>query len=94
MFRKQRRKSNQIAPHGNSPQGREGEAIMTKWNFKIDAEPQGSSAGFWYDIADGGYIDIDAVLTDKAQRDYLRKIIAEVRSFESALENAGLLNEF
>ena len=29
-----------------------------EWKFKEDAERQGSSDGFWYDLVDGGYIDI------------------------------------
>lgn len=65
-----------------------------KWKFKKDAEPQGSSDGFWYDLTSGGYISPSAVLEDEEQLKKLNDAIAVVSSFESALEDEELLNEF
>lgn len=64
------------------------------WVFKENAEPQGSSDGFWYDITDGGYIEPSAVLSDVNQIKKLQEAINIVRSFELALKAECLLNEF
>ena len=64
------------------------------WQFKKDAEPQGGSDGFWYDLTTGGYIKPELLLIDKKQLDELSKAIQLVRSFEAAMEEAELLNEF
>ena len=64
------------------------------WKFKKDAEPQGSSSGFWYDITMGGYVRPESVLEDKKQLEELNNAINLVRSFESALEDEDLLIEF
>lgn len=67
---------------------------MIIWDFKIDAEPQGTSNGFWYDITMGGYIKPEEVLDNKDQIKKLKEAIELVQSFEEALEENGLLNEF
>ena len=64
------------------------------WNFKKKAVAQGSSNGFWYDITDGGYVRPEEVLADPEQVTQIRGAIALLRSFETALESNGLLNEF
>jgi hypothetical protein len=65
-----------------------------KWKFKKDAEPQGSSDGFWYDLVDGGYINPDEVLADEEQLKRVKEAINVLSSFQSALEANDLLNEF
>ena len=55
---------------------------------------QGSSNDFWYDITDGGYVRPEEVLADPEQVTQIRGAIALLRSFETALESNGLLNEF
>ena len=65
-----------------------------KWKFKKDAEPQGSSDGFWYDITLGGYIEPKDLLEDEDQIKQLNKAIELVQSFEDAMDAKGLLNEF
>jgi len=64
------------------------------WKFQENAEPQGGSDGFWYDITEGGYIKPEFLLANSAQLDMVRNAVAVLESFESALEDAGLLNEF
>lgn len=64
------------------------------WKFKEDAEPQGSSSGFWYDIIDGGYIKPEELLADKEQLDRLKEALEIVGSFEEAMEDNELVNEF
>lgn len=68
--------------------------LVGDWDFSKDAKPQGSSDGFWYDLTDGGYIDIKAVLKHEDQIKKLQDAIDVVHSFEIALEREGLLNEF
>jgi hypothetical protein len=65
-----------------------------EWKFKEDAEPQGSSDGFWYDLTDGGYIRPQFLLSDPEQLKKLNEAISLVQSFESALESNDLLDEF
>jgi hypothetical protein len=67
---------------------------MDCWKFKEDAKPQGSSAGFWYDIAYGGYIVPEEVLSSKDQIDKVNAAMELLRSFEISLEAKGLINEF
>ena len=64
-----------------------------KWIFIEGAEPQGSSDGFWYDI-NQGYIAPEKVLADKSQLKVLNDALDVVRSFEEALSDNGLLEEF
>ena len=64
------------------------------WKFKKNAKAQGSSDGFWYDITLGGYINLEEVLSDKEQINKLNKALEIVKSFEEALENNGLIEEF
>lgn len=63
------------------------------WKFVDGAEPQGSSDGFWYDL-NNGYIKPEEVLMDEAQYQKVREAIAVLTSFESALEDADLLEDF
>lgn len=64
------------------------------WQFKKDAKPQGSSDGFWYDITDGGYIKLEEVLANKEQLLALKAALETVKSFETALSENGLIEEF
>jgi len=64
------------------------------WKFKKDAEPQGSSNGFWYDLTDGGYVKPEELLEDEKQIEEVVKAIDLLESFEIALLNNDLLNEF
>ncbi len=65
-----------------------------KWKLDLDAEPQGSSNGFWYDITDGGYIKVEELLTDKKQIQAVEDAIDLLMNLERTLVNAELLNEF
>ena len=65
-----------------------------EWKFKVGAEQQGTSAGFWYDITDGGYIKPDDVLLDKVAVARVQEAVEILKSFEEALEENGLLNGF
>lgn len=67
---------------------------MEKWKFKSNASKQGGSDGFWYDLTDGGYIKPEAVLDDSDQLARLTAAVDLVKSFETALEEADLLEEF
>jgi len=67
---------------------------MMNWKFKKDAEKQGSSDGFWYDITHGGYIKPEEVLADKKQLEQLEEALELVLSFENALNDNDLLEEF
>jgi len=65
-----------------------------EWKFKKNAEPQGSSDGFWYDLTKGGYIKPEEVLSDTKQLKQLQEAIDLVMSFEESLEAEELLKEF
>lgn len=67
---------------------------MINFKFKEGSEPQGSSAGFWYDIADGGYIKPEEVLADKTELVEVQRAVKTLKSFERALMANDLLNEF
>lgn len=64
------------------------------WKFKEDAKPCGSSDGLWYDLTDGHYIKPENLLADENQVKALKEAIALIESFEGALLDAELLNEF
>lgn len=67
---------------------------MTKkneWKFKDNPEVH-CTDGFWYGI-NNGYIYYNEILEDKKQIAELDKAIELVASFESALEDKGLLDE-
>ena len=72
----------------------EGGEMEIDWKIKKDAEPQGSSNGFWYDLTVGGYIKPEEILEDKNQLEKLEDALVLVRSFEDALKRTELLNEF
>jgi hypothetical protein len=63
-----------------------------KWEFKEDAKIQGSSDGFWYDIANG-YIKPEEVLISE-QLETLEDALSLLQSFEQSLNEAGLIEEF
>lgn len=65
-----------------------------EWKFKENADPQGGSDGFWYDITFGGYIRPSELLKDKEQIKKLEEAIELVESFEQALIENDLINEF
>ncbi len=67
---------------------------MPEWEFFEDAEPQGSSNGFWYDLTDGGYIDLSKLIKNPDQLTKAADAIVVLGGLESALEDATLLNEF
>lgn len=67
---------------------------MIDWKIKPDAEAQGGSDGFWYDLTDGGYIIPDHVLLDEFQIKQLSDAIDVVKSFETMLESNDLLRDF
>jgi hypothetical protein len=64
------------------------------WKFKENALSQGSSDGFWYDITCGGYIKLTELMEDKEQIKKLEEAIELVESFEQALIDNDLINEF
>ena len=63
------------------------------WKFKDDVKPQGSSDGFWYNIANG-YINVEEVLASEDQMDRVFKALETLQSFEEAMKNEGLIIEF
>ncbi len=65
-----------------------------EWEFKEDAEPQGSSDGFWYDITDGGYLDPNKALSDPQQVKLVEDAVALLQSFQAAMEKKELIIEF
>lgn len=67
---------------------------MIKWKFKQNAEPVGSSSGFWYDLTDGGYIEPENVLDDLFQINTVKDAAKVLKDFERALQANELLNEF
>jgi len=67
---------------------------MINWEFKEDAEQQGGSDGFWYDITDGGYIRPEELLKNEEQIKKINEAIDIVMSFEKALEDNDLILEF
>lgn len=67
---------------------------MCNWQFKQNVKQQGSSAGFWYDLTMGGYIDLEAVLKNKEDIIKIKEAVNLLESFEKQLEDEDLLNEF
>lgn len=63
------------------------------WKFKEDAEPQGSSNGFWYDI-NNGYIDLEKILVSPEQLKAANEAIDLIVNLEEAMDNAELTEEF
>ena len=63
------------------------------WQIDKDAEPHCSSESFWYDLTDGGYLEIDDYLTDVDQIKKVGDAIKLIQSLEQALDKAGLLEE-
>ena len=64
-----------------------------EWKFKKDPKPQGEG-DFWYDLTNGGYIKPEDVLADATQLAELQKAIAILESFQDALAEAELLEDF
>ncbi len=64
------------------------------WEFKKDAQPQGSSDGFWYDITDGGYINAEEVLRDQKQIDMVNNAIDLLCDFKNSMEKEELIIEY
>ena len=67
---------------------------MEEWDLIEDAEPQGSSNGFWYDLTGGGYIKLEKLIKAPDQLERARDAVRTLESLEKALEAATLLNEF
>lgn len=67
---------------------------MSEWKLFEDAEPQGSSDGFWYDLTRGGYIELEKLIKDPDQLEKAQSAIEVLESLEKALEAASLLIEF
>ena len=64
------------------------------WELDIDAKPQGSSAGFWYDLVDGGYINLNKLIENPEQLKAANDAVNLLESLQAALEKAELLIEF
>jgi len=54
---------------------------MTDWKLREDAEPQGGSDGFWYDI-NNGYIKPELLLSDVSQIQRVNEAVDTLSSFE------------
>ena len=65
-----------------------------EWKLNLDAEPQGGSDGFWYDITKGGYIHLESLIIDFEQLKMAKDAVKLLYSLELALEEAELLNEY
>ena len=70
------------------------ETYLQNWKFKKNIKPVGTSNGFWYDITMGGYIKPEELLDDPEQLNKLEKALKLVETFERALKDNDLLNEF
>lgn len=65
------------------------------WRFKeLEAGSVGTSNGFWYDIAYGGYIKPEDILSSPAQIRKVTDAVQLLMDLEMALEEGGLLGEF
>lgn len=64
-----------------------------EWKFKEGLKPI-SSDDFWYDLTCACHIDPEKLLEKKFQAGKLLQAIELIESFERALEEAGLLEEF
>jgi len=62
------------------------------WKFKKNAEPV-VCEDFWYDLNEG-YIKPEKLIEDKEQLQKLSEAIKLVKSFEEALEENGLLEDY
>ena len=65
-----------------------------KWTLYVDSAQQGSSDGFWYDLTDGGYINLDKLIEDPIQLSKANDAVNLLLSLENALKKADLLTEF
>ena len=65
-----------------------------EWHFRSDVEPQGSSDGFWYDIANG-YIRPEELLTIPGGDELMAftDALKTLQSFEAAMVSSGLYLE-
>ena len=62
------------------------------WKFKIDSSPQGRD-NFWYDV-NNNYLNPEELLEDPNQLEELMNALKIVKSFENALEENGLIEEY
>jgi hypothetical protein len=65
-----------------------------EWELDKGAKPQGSLDGFWYDITNGGHIQLEKLIENPEQLRIVREAIDNLWSLQQALEENGLLNEF
>lgn len=59
-------------------------------NPKAEAVP---SAGFWYDLFEGGYFDPDKFLSDTQGIIDVKTALRTLKYYKDALESAGLIEE-
>lgn len=64
------------------------------WELFEDAEPQGSSDGFWCDLVYGGYINLSKLIKNPEQLKKAEDAASTLESLENALNVANLLTEF
>ena len=61
------------------------------WKFKEDAKPVVTD-DFWYDVTEGGYINIVTLLNDGGQIKKFNDAITTLQGFVKAADEAGLLD--
>lgn len=57
-----------------------------EWKLHDDLSNSPKINDFWYDLTIGGNIRLSDILSDKSQRDKLKRAIELVKSFEILLE--------
>jgi hypothetical protein len=65
-----------------------------EWKFKEDADPIAATDNFWYLLVDGGYIKPEYLIADCFQLEEVKSAIGILKSFETALWENDLLEEY
>jgi hypothetical protein len=66
-------------------------AVKKKWKFKKGVEVHVTTDGFWYDVTDGGYLDVEDYLVNREDVEAVKAAAALLKSLEKAMEDKGLL---
>jgi len=54
--------------------------------MKIKENCQASTAEFWYDLTDGGYLDPDEILENPEDAKRVKEAIAVIKEFENSCD--------
>ncbi len=61
-----------------------------KFKKKAKDHCQTGTNDFWYSLFDGGYVELDGILSDKDQLDEVKKSVHILRQLQEQLERAGI----